>query len=428
MFRIVFMACVFVCVAAEGRAEVCESRKYPGLVMDTETMRNAEAFLDEVLSKYALSINNSFRSYGEQEQLYRAWVANGRKGNPAARPGMSRHESGFALDLNGLQGLTFNEWNNVLNAGERYGFEYILGDWPGEGSREFDWPHFESDPRSYGKTLAQAIALNRIDRQSIGPCPWKTELSAEEKAYFGQIIVTEARLHAASNGTSTEFAGQLTNHGSGIVCQVELRLEFRDALDDVNLVRILHPVSLLTTSLKSGGTRPFRFELGALPEYRHKQHIAVLVTYLTLLCYISRHSSPSGCPSQPLIRWVSQQLLHKFAMDPGWPAFSPLPPRQRAGVNAQPLGQRRLGDPTSLAVAGELRAKRLRLWQGVIPKESGNRRNCKQRRGVSLPLPIDHGGLRHPHEVCRLFLSEVEVKPTFANMVSHRIDLLGIKR
>jgi hypothetical protein len=158
---------VTVTVAASDAA-VCRSTRYPGLALDERIMGAAEAFLDEVILVYRLALSSSFRTFDEQERLYRRWLDRGRDGNPVAKPGTSRHESGFAIDLHRLQELTFNQWNNVLNAGEKHGFEYILGDW--EGRVKLDWPHFESDPRRFGLTLQEAIAGNRAPRGGIPGC------------------------------------------------------------------------------------------------------------------------------------------------------------------------------------------------------------------------------------------------------------------
>lgn len=153
------------------RAQVCESTKYPKLILDKDIMPDAEAFLDEALSRYHLTINNSFRSNQEQRKLYSTWIADGKRGNPVAEPGKSRHESGFAMDLNGLQKLTFNDWNNLLNTAERHGFNYLLGDFSGEGNQRFDWPHFEADPTRFGKTLQEAIDRNGlVDVTKIAKC------------------------------------------------------------------------------------------------------------------------------------------------------------------------------------------------------------------------------------------------------------------
>lgn len=46
-----------------------------------------------------LPVLSGERSNDKQWELYDAWVAGGRKGNPVARPGSSRHEVGQALDI-----------------------------------------------------------------------------------------------------------------------------------------------------------------------------------------------------------------------------------------------------------------------------------------------------------------------------------------
>ena len=170
-------------------AKVCRSNKYPQLVLDELIMQDAESFLDEVLDQYHLSINNSFRSRGEQEVLYKKWVRRGKKGNPVAKPGTSRHESGFAFDLNGLQPLTFIHWNRLLNAGEKHGFCYILGDW--EGKTKLDWPHFEADPRRFGKTLEQALQENSgTPRAAISSCDSPSVRTSAPESPQAEPVVT----------------------------------------------------------------------------------------------------------------------------------------------------------------------------------------------------------------------------------------------
>ena len=44
-------------------------------------------------------VTSTFRSRAQQEALFRAWIARGRTGLPAAVPGSSTHEYGFAVDI-----------------------------------------------------------------------------------------------------------------------------------------------------------------------------------------------------------------------------------------------------------------------------------------------------------------------------------------
>jgi D-alanyl-D-alanine carboxypeptidase len=45
-------------------------------------------------------ITSEVRSREEQQRLYDAWIARGRTGNPVAKPGTSKHETGNAIDIN----------------------------------------------------------------------------------------------------------------------------------------------------------------------------------------------------------------------------------------------------------------------------------------------------------------------------------------
>lgn len=54
---------------------------------------------------YELYISSGFRSYGTQESIYNRYVANDGKANAdrySARPGYSEHQTGLAIDLNGV--------------------------------------------------------------------------------------------------------------------------------------------------------------------------------------------------------------------------------------------------------------------------------------------------------------------------------------
>jgi len=45
------------------------------------------------------TITSAYRSPADQRRLFAAWLARGRTGLPAARPGWSTHEHGYAIDL-----------------------------------------------------------------------------------------------------------------------------------------------------------------------------------------------------------------------------------------------------------------------------------------------------------------------------------------
>ena len=70
------------------------------LALDTEVRRRVEALVGWSREFQApFTITSAFRSPASQRRLYDAWLARGRTGLPAARPGFSTHEHGFAIDL-----------------------------------------------------------------------------------------------------------------------------------------------------------------------------------------------------------------------------------------------------------------------------------------------------------------------------------------
>jgi LAS superfamily LD-carboxypeptidase LdcB len=64
-------------------------------------VRDRVAWLLDQARKEGLhvQVTSTLRTRAKQDQLYRAWLARGRTGLPAAPPGYSTHEYGFAVDL-----------------------------------------------------------------------------------------------------------------------------------------------------------------------------------------------------------------------------------------------------------------------------------------------------------------------------------------
>ncbi|MDQ5913777.1 MAG: hypothetical protein QG623_396 [Patescibacteria group bacterium] len=79
------------------------------------------------------SVTSSFRSYAKQAELY-ACAPGCTNGNPAARPGNSNHQMGFAFDIGMNSNSPFNLW--MRTNGSNYGYKWI-------GSN--DPPHFSVD-------------------------------------------------------------------------------------------------------------------------------------------------------------------------------------------------------------------------------------------------------------------------------------------
>ena len=77
----------------------------------------------EAAKAAGVPVISAFRPYEKQKQLYDAWVAGGKQGNPVAPPGMSMHQSGLALDVDmqkadekALQWLRNNGYQQTLGA------------------------------------------------------------------------------------------------------------------------------------------------------------------------------------------------------------------------------------------------------------------------------------------------------------------------
>lgn len=84
-----------------------------------------------------IAINEGGRTYARQQQLYNLYLSG--RGNLAARPGTSMHESGRALDLGGPfqnAGSREHRWLQA-NAG-RFGFK-----WTGKNFKQFEPWHWE---------------------------------------------------------------------------------------------------------------------------------------------------------------------------------------------------------------------------------------------------------------------------------------------
>jgi hypothetical protein len=77
----------------------------------------------EAAKAAGVPVISAFRPYEKQKQLYDAYVAGGKQGNPVAPPGMSMHQSGLALDVDmkkadekALQWLRNNGYQQTLGA------------------------------------------------------------------------------------------------------------------------------------------------------------------------------------------------------------------------------------------------------------------------------------------------------------------------
>lgn len=83
-------------------------------------------------AKMSVSINNSFCKTDQQKELYEDKANNF---NPVAKPGESRHESGLAIDLNGVNNLTPEQKETLNKVAKENNFSLLDG----------DLPHFKAD-------------------------------------------------------------------------------------------------------------------------------------------------------------------------------------------------------------------------------------------------------------------------------------------
>lgn len=105
-----------------------------------------------------IAITSGYRSRAKQQELYDAWRAG--RGNPANRPGTSRHETGEAADLRYV-GAGSRPWAHA-NA-RRYGllFPYSHEPWHVEPD-----PNAPPDPDPEGLDMT-ADELRKIVRQEV---------------------------------------------------------------------------------------------------------------------------------------------------------------------------------------------------------------------------------------------------------------------
>lgn len=90
------------------------------LSLEPDTRARVRAFLswlDEIGVPY--TVTSTRRSYEEQRRLYEDWLARGKRGLPAAPPGQSTHELGYAMDLY-IDPTLRDEGGSILSQVGRY--------------------------------------------------------------------------------------------------------------------------------------------------------------------------------------------------------------------------------------------------------------------------------------------------------------------
>jgi hypothetical protein len=112
------------------------------------------------------------------------------------------------------------------------------------------------------------VLLITATRPRPGPSIRPASLSEDEKAFLDQVVIADTQMSAAENflgQTVTYLDAQITNEGARAVKQIELQLEFTDALGQVILRDRAYPVNAHTPPLKPGETRAFRVSFDRMP-------------------------------------------------------------------------------------------------------------------------------------------------------------------
>ena len=129
--------------------------------------------------------------------------------------------------------------------------------------------------------IAGVLALVR--RAASPAVPARPVLTEEGKAYFPEIVVSDARMSAAQNflgGTVTYLNAKVTNKGTKTVRRLDLQLEFVDTLNQVVLRETAHAITLRAPPLKPGETRAFRVSFDHMPADWNQAAPTITVKYL----------------------------------------------------------------------------------------------------------------------------------------------------
>jgi len=127
-----------------------------------------------------------------------------------------------------------------------------------------------------------AGVLGLVRRAASPAVPARPVLTEEEKAYFPEIVVSDARMSAAQNflgGTVTYLDAQVANQGTKTVRRLDLQLEFVDMLNQVVLRETAHTIAS-RTPLKPGETRAFRVSFDHMPADWNQAPPTITVKYL----------------------------------------------------------------------------------------------------------------------------------------------------
>ena len=114
---------------------------------DTSVAKNMKAFADTANKTFGLSVNNAFRLEDSSKI----------KTDNTKAKGLSNHQGGFAIDLNGVGTLSPDQLKKLNVLAEKNGLHPLK-------SQGDDVPHFETSPTEHGyKSLKDAVEVNKAD-------------------------------------------------------------------------------------------------------------------------------------------------------------------------------------------------------------------------------------------------------------------------
>ena len=132
----------------------------PGLAIrdywvDAKIANNMVNFVNQATEKYPkLSVNNTFRLQDSSTI----------KTNNTKAQGLSRHQAGFAIDLNGTNSLSPSELKDLRDIAATNSLAPAL-------KPDSDKPHFSADPVKHGySSLKEAVKVNRADFKEKMTC------------------------------------------------------------------------------------------------------------------------------------------------------------------------------------------------------------------------------------------------------------------
>ncbi len=124
--------------------------------------------------------------------------------------------------------------------------------------------------------------------QGAAPGAERLPLGPDERTYAERIHFNDVQMSRAANFLNQEItflSGVISNDGTRTIRDMEVRVEYRDSLNQVVLRETMHPLRALGSRpepLPAGRSRRFQFGFEHIPEDWNRQYPEVRVTGLLL--------------------------------------------------------------------------------------------------------------------------------------------------